>query len=191
MGAESAKEPDRQAGYCRFPAIWGDQIIFCSEADLWTASPFCSPAPGCRHSAATSCFLSLPAVAWSALLLEKLLRKRIGYGVPRRGLPEPYPTESIAGPIVAITTQFSGSDGDIFSHAFKQYKLGPLIGKRTWGGVIGNSGRRRLVDGTLTTQPEFAFWFSDVGWNLENYGVDPDEIKLPQFEMRPAKTLTD
>lgn len=112
----------------------------------------------------------------SSLLLEKLLRKRIGYGVPRYGLPEPYPYESIGGPMVALTNQFAGSDGDIFSHAFKQFKLGPLVGKRTWGGVIGISSSRKLVDGTQTTQPEFAFWFSDVGWKVENYGVDPDVV---------------
>src|SRR5947209_13558569 len=52
--------------------------------------------------------------------------------------------------------------------------LGPLIGKRTWGGVIGISPRHALVDGTVTTQPEFSFWFKDVGWNVENYGTDPD-----------------
>jgi tricorn protease len=112
----------------------------------------------------------------SSLLLEKLLRKRIGYDVSRWGLPDPYPAESIGGPMVGVTNQFAGSDGDIFSHAFKQYKLGPLIGKRTWGGVVGISANRRLVDGTITTQPEFAFWFSDVGWQVENYGVDPDEV---------------
>ncbi len=53
-------------------------------------------------------------------------------------------------------------------------KLGPLIGKRTWGGVIGIYPRNALVDGTITTQPEYSFWFEDVGWNVENYGTDPD-----------------
>jgi tricorn protease len=110
----------------------------------------------------------------SQLLLQKLLRKRIGYGVPRWGRPEPYPQESVAGPIIAVINQFAGSDGDIFSHAFKQYKLGPTVGKRTWGGVIGINSHYHLVDGTLTTQPEWAFWFSDVGWQVENHGVDPD-----------------
>ena len=52
--------------------------------------------------------------------------------------------------------------------------LGPLIGKRTWGGVIGIWPRHGLVDGGMTTQPEFSFWFKDIGWNIENYGVDPD-----------------
>jgi tricorn protease len=110
----------------------------------------------------------------SALLLEKLNRKRVAYAVSRWGQPEPYPHESIAGPMVAITDQFAGSDGDIFSHCFKLYKLGPLVGHRTWGGVIGISTNYQLVDGTLTTQPEYSFWFKDVGWKVENYGTDPD-----------------
>jgi len=110
----------------------------------------------------------------SPLLLEKLARKRVGYDIPRYGPPVPYPPESVAGPIVALTNQFAGSDGDIFSHCFKLYKLGPLVGKRTWGGVIGINPYHRLVDGTLTTQPEFSFWFVDVGWAVENYGTDPD-----------------
>ncbi len=110
----------------------------------------------------------------SPLLLEKLARKRVGYDVPRYGKPLPYPPESVGGPIIALTNQFAGSDGDIFSHCFKLYELGPLIGKRTWGGVIGINPYHRLVDGTITTQPEFSFWFADVGWKVENYGTDPD-----------------
>ena len=109
----------------------------------------------------------------SQLLLEKLNRKRVGYCVARWGQPEPYPTSSVAGPIVALTNQFAGSDGDIFSHVFKLLDLGTLIGKRTWGGVIGISPRYPLVDGTVTTQPEYSFWFRDVGWGVENYGTDP------------------
>lgn len=109
----------------------------------------------------------------SSLLLEKLMRKRIGYDVSRWGQPQPYPGESPAGPIVALTNQFAGSDGDIFSHCFKLYELGPLVGKRTWGGVIGIEPRQRLVDASLTTQPEYSFWFQDVGFGVENYGTDP------------------
>jgi tricorn protease len=110
----------------------------------------------------------------SSLLLEKLARRRIGYDFHRWGQPIPYPEESPRGPMVALTDEHSGSDGDIFSHSFKLMKLGPLIGKRTWGGVIGIHPRHQLVDGTMTTQPEMAFWFKDVGWNVENYGTDPD-----------------
>jgi tricorn protease len=110
----------------------------------------------------------------SGLLLEKLARRRIGYDFSRWSQPEPYPAESPRGPMVALTDEHSGSDGDIFSHSFKLMKLGPLVGKRTWGGVIGINPRYQLVDGTMTTQPEAAFWFKDVGWNVENYGTDPD-----------------
>lgn len=110
----------------------------------------------------------------SPLLIEKLARKRVGYDVSRYGPLVPYPPESVGGPIVALTNQFAGSDGDIFSHVFKLYKLGPLVGKRTWGGVVGINPYHRLVDGTITTQPEFSFWFVDVGWKVENYGTDPD-----------------
>ena len=116
----------------------------------------------------------------SALLLEKLARKRLGYDRARWSeLPTPYPEESVLGPIVALTNEFAGSDGDMFSHAFKLMGLGPLVGKRTWGGVIGIWPRHSLVDGTVTTQPEFAAWFKDVGWGLENYGTEPDiEVEI-------------
>ncbi|GIH95513.1 PDZ domain-containing protein [Planobispora siamensis] len=110
----------------------------------------------------------------SSLLLEKLARRRLGYNFPRWGVPEPYPDESPRGPMVAVTNEWAGSDGDIFSHTFKLLGLGPLIGKRTWGGVIGIWPRHRLADGTVTTQPEFSFAFDDVGWKVENYGTDPD-----------------
>ncbi|HVZ36291.1 MAG TPA: PDZ domain-containing protein, partial [Polyangiaceae bacterium] len=110
----------------------------------------------------------------SCLLLQKLLRRRIGYSQSRWIAPHPYMPESPAGPLVAITNELAGSDGDLFSHSFKLLGLGPLIGKRTWGGVIGIWPRHRLADGTLTTQPEFSHWYEDVGWQLENYGTDPD-----------------
>ncbi|HEX7022690.1 MAG TPA: S41 family peptidase, partial [Trueperaceae bacterium] len=109
----------------------------------------------------------------SELLLEKLARKRLGYDIQRWGEPSPYPSLSVVGPIVALTNEFAGSDGDIFSHAFKMLGLGPLIGKRTWGGVIGINLNDRLQDGSITTQPEFSFWFTDVGFGVENYGTDP------------------
>lgn len=115
----------------------------------------------------------------SQLLLEKLARRRIGYDVPRWGQPEPYPAHSVAGPMVMLTNQYAGSDGDIVSHCFKLMGLGPLIGTRTWGGVIGIGPHNPLVDGGMTTQPEYSFWFTDVGWGVENYGTDPDiEVQM-------------
>ncbi len=129
----------------------------------------------------------------SGLLLEKLARKRVGYDFPRWAAPKPYPDESPTGPMVALTNELAGSDGDIFSHTFKLMKLGPLVGKRTWGGVIGIWPRHRLVDGTVTTQPEFSFFFDDVGWRVENYGTDPDiEVdNAPQDYARGADPQLD
>ena len=109
----------------------------------------------------------------SQLLLEKVARRRIGYGTARWALPEPYPGEAAAGPVVALTNEHAGSDGDIFSHGFKLMGIGELVGTRTWGGVIGINPRHPLVDGTETTQPEYSTWFRDVGWAVENYGTDP------------------
>lgn len=110
----------------------------------------------------------------SQLILEKLARERIGYDISRWEQPEPYPAASMIGPIVAVTNEHAGSDGDIFSHCFKLMKIGTLIGTRTWGGVIGIWPRHRLVDFSVVTQPEYSFWFKDVGWGVENYGTDPD-----------------
>jgi tricorn protease len=110
----------------------------------------------------------------SSLLLEKVGRRRIGYAMARWSTPSSYPEEAAAGPAVALTNEHSGSDGDIFSHGFKLMGIGPLVGTRTWGGVIGIWPRHALVDGTVTSQPEFSFWFNDVGWAVENYGTDPD-----------------
>ena len=78
------------------------------------------------------------------------------------------------GPMVALTNEFAGSDGDIFSHGFKLLKLGPLIGKRTWGGVVGIRGDKKFIDGGSITEPEFAWWDPQRGWSIENHGVDPD-----------------
>ena len=110
----------------------------------------------------------------SQLLLEKVARRRVAWNLMRWGQPEPYPDAAAAGPVVALTNEHAGSDGDIFSHNFKLMGIGTLVGKRTWGGVIGIWPRHMLVDGSTTTQPEYAFWFKDVGWGVENHGTDPD-----------------
>lgn len=124
----------------------------------------------------------------SGLLLNKLARRRLGYDFPRWTTPVPYPAESPRGPMVALTDEHAGSDGDMFCHSFKLLGLGPLIGKRTWGGVIGFMRLHQLVDGTVITEPEYSFWFKDVGWSVENYGTDPDiEVDItPQDYVRGA-----
>jgi tricorn protease len=110
----------------------------------------------------------------SHLLLQKLMRRRLGYRITRWREPQVFPSDAPMGPMVAVTNEMAGSDGDIFSHAFKLHGLGPLVGTRTWGGVVGIWPQQSLVDGTVTTQPEFATWFTDVGFDVENYGTDPD-----------------
>ncbi len=118
----------------------------------------------------------------SQLLLEKVARKRVAWNVQRWGRPSCYPDEAPAGAVVALTNEHAGSDGDIFSHVFKLMGIGTLVGQRTWGGVIGIWPRHRLIDGTETTQPEYSFWFKDVGWAVENHGTDPqvEVVNTPQ-----------
>ncbi|MFI6482870.1 PDZ domain-containing protein [Nonomuraea sp. NPDC050663] len=118
----------------------------------------------------------------SELVLEKLSRRVTGWVHARGYAPRAYPDDSPRGPIVAIADEFAGSDGDIVSAGIKARKLGPLIGTRTWGGVIGIDSRYALVDGTVVTQPRYSFWLEGHDWGVENYGVDPDieVIMTPQ-----------
>lgn len=112
----------------------------------------------------------------SPLLLDRLSRRRAGAEHGRWSGEVPYPLESPRGPMVALVNEQTGSDGEIFCHMFRERGLGPLIGTRTWGGTIATWPRHELVDGTVTTQPEFAYYFSGVGAGLENRGVDPDIV---------------
>jgi tricorn protease len=110
----------------------------------------------------------------SQLIVEKLARRVIAWDVPRGLLPETYPGDAPRGPLVALADEFAGSDGDIVTAAIRTLGLGPVVGTRTWGGVVGIDGSHLLVDGTHMTIPRYAYWFTDYGWNVENYGVDPD-----------------
>ncbi|MEO3873027.1 PDZ domain-containing protein [Nonomuraea sp. B12E4] len=110
----------------------------------------------------------------SELVLEKLSRKVTGWARARGYEPMRYPEDSPRGPIVTITDEFAASDGDIVSAGIKNRGIGPLVGTRTWGGVIGIDSRYSLVDGTRVTQPRYSFWLDGPGWAVENHGVDPD-----------------
>jgi tricorn protease len=110
----------------------------------------------------------------SQLVVEKLARRVIGWCAGRWLQPEPYPQEARRGPLVTVADEFAGSDGDIVTAAVKLLGLGPVVGTRTWGGVIGIEGRQGLVDGTTVSVPRFAFFFDEYGWGVENHGVDPD-----------------
>lgn len=100
----------------------------------------------------------------SELVIERLIRRVIGWDLPRGMTSITYPEDAPRGPLVAITNQNAGSDGDIVTAAFKIYKLGPVVGTRTWGGVIGIEGGHRLVDGSHITVPRYSFWFEEFGW---------------------------
>ncbi len=110
----------------------------------------------------------------SPLVVEKLARRIIGWNVPRRITPGSYPTQAPRGPVIAIADEAAGSDGDIVTVAIRLLGIGPVVGTRTWGGVIGIDGSHELVDGTSMTVPKYAHWFSEFGWEVENYGVEPD-----------------
>jgi tricorn protease len=111
----------------------------------------------------------------SQTLLQKLYRRMVGFVKSRwSNREETIPDNTFRGSLVVIADEFSGSDGDIFPQSFKNLKMGTLIGKRTWGGVVGITLNTRLVDRGLVTQPEYAIWFKEQGFRVENYGVDPD-----------------
>ncbi|GAT80351.1 peptidase S41 [Streptomyces sp. F-3] len=118
----------------------------------------------------------------SQLVVEKLARRIVGWDLPRGMKPDSYPLDAPRGPVVAVANEFSGSDGDIVNAAIRALGIGPVVGTRTWGGVIGIDSRYRLVDGTLITQPKYAFWLEGYGWGVENHGVEPDVevVQRPQ-----------
>lgn len=124
----------------------------------------------------------------STQLLSQLMRKRLGFDQSRHEGQIPYMLDSPRGPMVTLCNAQTGSDGDVFAHCFKSLKLGPVIGKRTWGGVIGISPQNPLLDGSWTSQPEYAIWFHDVGWQVENHGAEPDiEVDLTPADAAAGK----
>jgi tricorn protease len=110
----------------------------------------------------------------SQLVVEKLARQIIGWDLPRGMRPESYPQDARRGPMVALSDEWAGSDGDIVTAALKLKSLAPVVGARTWGGVIGIDDGDVLVDGTTMTIPKYSVWLDGLGWGVENYGVDPD-----------------
>jgi tricorn protease len=110
----------------------------------------------------------------SELVVERLARRVIAWDVPSGLIPATYPEDAPRGPIVALADECAGSDGDIVTAAVRLLRLGPVVGARTWGGVIGFDQEHELIDGTQITVPRLATWFEQYGWGVENYGVDPD-----------------
>ncbi|MEV4915949.1 S41 family peptidase [Streptomyces tirandamycinicus] len=110
----------------------------------------------------------------SELVMEQLTRKILGWDLTRNAQPVSYTSNAPRGPIVALADEATSSDGDMITAAFKLLGVGPVVGQRTWGGVVGMTGRHRLVDGTVITVPMNAAWFDAYGWSVENHGVEPD-----------------
>lgn len=108
--------------------------------------------------------------------VEVLGRHIESYWSPRYGAIEHTPNAAIYGPKVMIANEFSGSGGDALPWLFKQAKLGPLVGKRTWGGLVGISAIPVLMDGGHVTSPSVAFFSPKGEWDVENHGVDPDYV---------------
>ncbi|MFE2584134.1 S41 family peptidase [Streptomyces sp. NPDC059378] len=110
----------------------------------------------------------------SELVVEKLTRRILGWDLTRDAQPVSYASNAPRGPVVALADEATSSDGDMITAAFKLLNLGPVVGQRTWGGVVGMTGRQQLGDGTVITVPMNAAWFDDYGWSIENHGVLPD-----------------
>lgn len=110
----------------------------------------------------------------SELVVEKLTRTILGWDLTRDAQPVSYASNAPRGPVVALADEATSSDGDMITAAFKLLGLGPVVGQRTWGGVVGMTGRHRLGDGSVITVPMNAAWFDAYGWSVENHGVAPD-----------------
>ncbi|WP_194915385.1 S41 family peptidase [Catenulispora rubra] len=117
----------------------------------------------------------------SPLVAEQLLRRVAGWKLVRGKVPRTYPPAAVRGPLVSVCDEYSASDGDIINQYLKDRGV-PIVGMRTWGGVVGIDARFRLLDGTAVMQPKYMNWFDSVGYGLENHGCDP----TVEVEFTPA-----
>jgi len=106
--------------------------------------------------------------------IELLNRQPLAYWAVRDGKDWQWPPIGHFGPKVMLINGWSGSGGDAFPDYFRKAKLGPLVGSRTWGGLIGISGSPQLIDGGVVTVPTFRMYDPDGAWFREGHGVDPD-----------------
>ena len=106
--------------------------------------------------------------------IEALTRPFASYWAPRYGSEWRSPSAAVFGPKVMIADEGAGSGGDMLPHMFKKFGVGKVVGKRTWGGLVGISGYPVLMDGGTVTAPSFAIWDPEKGFIIENEGVAPD-----------------
>jgi tricorn protease len=113
----------------------------------------------------------------SPMIIERLSREMVMVEKARNGAYHANPRDMVLGPKVVLMDEFSASDGDIFPYRVKTDHLGKLIGKRSWGGVVGIRGSLPIVDGGFLNKPEFAPYSKDgKEWPIEGHGVDPDIV---------------
>ncbi len=118
-------------------------------------------------------------------IVNELERKLMGYFVQRDGQPATSPTAGIYGPKVMLINESAGSGGDALPYMFRQRKIGPMVGTRTWGGLVGTLGVPSLIDGPGITAPILAFYDLSGKWSVENEGVPPDI----EVEYTPAAVI--
>ncbi|HEY0864515.1 MAG TPA: PDZ domain-containing protein [Lacunisphaera sp.] len=122
----------------------------------------------------------------SPMIIERLRRELAMVNIRRNGTPTTNPTQMLLGPKVTLLNEYSASDGDLFPYRFREAGLGKLVGKRSWGGVVGISGSLPFTDGGSLNKPEFAPYAKDgKGWIIEGHGVDPDIV----VDNDPAREL--
>jgi tricorn protease len=117
--------------------------------------------------------------------IEILQKQEIAWWSMRYGADMKTPSASIQGPRAMLIDETAGSGGDLLPWMFRKNEMGPLIGKRTWGGLVGILGFPMLLDGGTITAPNLAFWTRDNGWGVENEGVAPDI----EVEQTPAQVI--
>ncbi|MDY3551185.1 PDZ domain-containing protein [Gemmata sp. JC717] len=106
--------------------------------------------------------------------IDILRRPFASYWAPRHGADNRSPSAAVFGPKVMIIDEGAGSGGDMLPYMFRKFGVGPLVGKRTWGGLVGIGGYPVLMDGGTVTAPSFAIWDPEKGFIVENEGVAPD-----------------
>jgi tricorn protease len=121
-------------------------------------------------------------------IIEFLQRKLLSLVATRDGEDEVQPQGAVFGPKVMLINEFAGSGGDAMPYYFKAAGVGPLIGKRTWGGLVGRAGGPSLMDGGYVTAPSSGVWSPKDGWVAENVGIAPDiEIEHDPALVRQGK----
>jgi tricorn protease len=111
----------------------------------------------------------------SPMVIERLRREAVMIDIARNSTPRTDPPDMVYGPMVCLLNEFSASDGDLFPYRFRQHHMGKLIGKRSWGGVVGIRGTLPLLDGGFLNRPEFSRYdLAGKEWIIEGVGVPPD-----------------